>query len=551
MDLLGVFRIELIKIDENALDVVLSRLYEIVKSANLPMPQLNSYIQRGKDILLSRLNSSMWKEATHLYIEEQYNEDAWKDMVSLYYVHTFPHISTRTMRVHLFRWKNDYINISSDGSDIDEAYHYVDESVETGYLGYFNLRPVNNPTSILSYVMPNYRTLHVSSEDKKELEMLTYNRPVHICGVTLRTSVFPFFSGESIVAVCAHCSLIMLSRFIYRKMGFSEIKLKDICAVDRQGIYPSYGLSLKNILEIFINNNVFFRAYTGMETIRNEAENGVYSLPALREIVFSFLDSQIPVLLAFNSHVVLLCGVTTNHPNEERYVAIYDDSGAFISKVAAQDEEYPPYMATITWGQLCDAGLNESKSDMHVIAPMYPRVSLDYPTLEVLLRSDSVLSDSKLSALSDNHRAFLLDCNQTKAVLLQIANTISIDVERIKHPASDRDQNVNLHNALLLAIIEHFLHTDTLHYYWWVEYPPSRTKTYDYIIVNTVKTSSLHITEYCINFVHYDPEVILLAYKHADEGGYREQLKKWLEKLGSYGFILFSTAERVSKWRID
>lgn len=301
----SIYRIELIKKDPQALKTVLSRLYTIVKSTNLPISDQDSYIKRGVEILCSRLNPHMWEQATHLYIEDQYNEDAWKDMVSLYYVHTFPHISTRTMRVHLFKWEKDYIDISYNEEATDkENFHYKDENVSNGYLGYFNLRPVNNPAFVLSYVMPNYQNILVKSRNGTVVNMLTYKRPVHICGITIQTKIFPFFSGEAIVAVCAHSSLIMISRYIYRKMNFSEICLKDICAVDTQGTYPSYGLSLKNILDIFISKNVYFRAYTGR--INATDESASYSLSVVRDIVFSFLDSQIPVLLAFDSHVVLL-----------------------------------------------------------------------------------------------------------------------------------------------------------------------------------------------------------------------------------------------------
>lgn len=510
------FRIDLIPIENGkAFEKVASYLYDRVSHTNLPMPDKNTYINRCVEIIKSRVYAPLFSEATYIHIEQQYNEDAWKDMVSLYYVHTFPNISTRSMRVHLFNWSKDYIDISEKADESkSEDYRYVDENVNECYLGYFNLRPVNNATAILSYVMPNYSNLTLKTEDGMLMNMLTYRRSVHLSGITLRTEVFPFFAGESIVAVCAHCCLIMLSRYMYRRMRMPEISLKDICTVDQQRVYPSYGLSLKNIFEIFSNHHIVVRAYTGS----TEPRKDVYTLQLIRDIVFSLLDSHIPVLLAFNSHVILLCGATDGDENSDRYVSVYDDSGAFVGRLG----ETKKIIEMMRWGTIESACKSINDKEIHAIAPMYPRISLDYPTLKVLLDSDEVKD------LQDFQRAFLLDCNKTKALLLQCLSLYGFESEKVNN-AKGKEKEMYMQFTLLSAIIEHFLHSDTSHYYWWVEYKSGSSSVHNYLIVDTVKTASLHITEYSINFAKHTQEVTNIARGLASENGYGNDFEDWLQ----------------------
>lgn len=518
---------------DTSVEHILSTLYEKVKKYGVSMPSKETYIANGKELMVSKLYS-MLRNATFFFLEEEYNETAWKDMIATYYTHVFPNISTRVMRVHLFDGSKESYDIhpTEATSDDDLTYHFKDESINSAYLGYFNLRPVNNPASIISFVMPNYNIDKIRKFNNTNVIMLTYERKVHLSGIAMDIKTFPFFQGESIVAVCAHCCLIMLSRYIYRKMNFNEITLKNILDLNQQIEFPSYGMTLKNILEVFSENNIFTRTYSATKSQGLAGASEKYSYDALMNIVFSMLDSRIPVIMAFRSHVILICGTTEAKDNKERYLAVYDDSGAFIQTLFDDS----PFISHITWQQIVDYCQSNASSDedyeISAIIPCYPRITLDYPSVYSLLTNDGVIN------LQYNHRLFFMDCNKTKEALLSIADTYNVskkdidNIETIKRDRKKKAKKISIYNLILLnAIIENFISNDSVHYYWWVEHKKviNRIPLYEYFVVSTVKTSALNLSQYCLNFTSYDINVISIAKRIAKELDIESEFSEWID----------------------
>ena len=80
------------------------------------------------------------KLVRYVFIESEYNETAWKDMVALFYVNTMPNIKNSVIRVHMFK---DIAEVESPSSlDLSDTRIY--NACQNAYLGYFNIRPINS-----------------------------------------------------------------------------------------------------------------------------------------------------------------------------------------------------------------------------------------------------------------------------------------------------------------------------------------------------------------------------------------------------------------------
>ena len=499
-------------------------------------------------------------KANYMLFESEYNESAWKDMLAIYYINNANIIKTTVMRVHLFKGDKEKYDLTDEEDQ---------KKIKDNYLGYFNIRPIIDKRACVSYAMLNYACYKLSYYDEQSqtnipINMITYNRNVHICGFTIPIMTFPYFGRDNKIVVCAQADMLMMSRFIYRKLHMPELTLRHICqstSRDRLDIFPTKGISDRQILDIFFKRDITVRYYSG--SFYNTSfgfDSDYYSLTVLGQLVLSYLDSNLPVFLAWKQHIVILNGISRMMRAKDtlppdRVIAIYDDSGALIKELSDDVSTVMPipFLGLCSWQDIESmiernikqyneitqekkTGLSYTQNDIsniQVIVPVHQRITMDYSALVDFINSAGLLKMHDLPEIQfeldmndpnkllscdlwRKSRVFLVDCNTLKKRLVKLEINLSklekLTTDTLKQflPLLDGSDKEMVNKTIIQTevfiglhriIIQRILSMGIPQYYWCLEIPEFSTNRYLYFFFNASPAVPNDTTKVCLNFI--------------------------------------------------
>lgn len=256
------------------------------------------------------INEKIWmllKQSKYYILEEEYVELEWKEMISFHYVNTTYNFENTVCRIHLF---TDNKNIESD------------------YLGFFTLRKIDEPTILFSKMYPNWKNLSVDNTRINNAHITAVEKVVHIFDNEIKIMTTPYFVQDGVVTCCAHSTILMLTNFLNLQYGYNKVTITNIInsfTFSRERNFPVKGLNIPQMSEVLFNNGI--SSYVNSITNKNNEESR-YCVST----IISQIDSNIPVIMGFGSHSVLIIGYFTKNDGSIEFV-FYDDSGTLISKI--------------------------------------------------------------------------------------------------------------------------------------------------------------------------------------------------------------------------
>lgn len=145
-------------------------------------------------------------------VEEKYIDKEWREEYSiLYSFSSYEGISSLTKRLHFFR---------TQIADFEQV-RKVDK---TDYLGYVVFRPIPPNRILKAMLKPVKETFGI--EEGARFFMPLCKVATHIGAEEFQIEVFPFYSQDSMVTVCAHASMFMNCLYLSRRYGGSRPSLR-------------------------------------------------------------------------------------------------------------------------------------------------------------------------------------------------------------------------------------------------------------------------------------------------------------------------------------
>lgn len=301
-------------------------------------------------------------DAAKTYLVEDYVENEWRDSYDLYYSKSsYSSCNSKVKRVHFIT------------EEID-SYKGINEN---NYLGYINIRPIPIVNAVLSRIRLKCTSEAFSLSPDTQYFCMSIYTTINLPHMSIKYKSFPLYSQDSMVAVCAHADILMISKYMYKKFNFNNYKLQELVKNDTfmyntsGRSVPSGGLTIYQIIQILKANN-----YNPVAKLFNK---GVYDEKVnIIQYIDSFLESALPVILAFGQHVIIIIGHTHND-NNERYYLIADDSTYHLTK---SFETRKAHIETVSEKKLKDVFL---ENDIYIITPSFDRFYLQIPNLNLIL----------------------------------------------------------------------------------------------------------------------------------------------------------------------
>ncbi|PLY10351.1 MAG: hypothetical protein C0626_05035 [Arcobacter sp.] len=331
-------------------------MFIVEKSLNDTIENHTYY--EGKEQLINTIQTrfDFFVNKSKVFIIEDYIENEWRDSFDLYYSKTlYSHCNSFVKRVHFI------------SDDIDQVKGITEEN----YIGYIDLRPI--PISQISRVRFKCTNKAFEEFSDDDIYCLSMDTSVNLPHISIKFNSFPIYAQDGMVAICAHADLLMISKYMYKKFNFNNYKLKDIIKnnnfLDTNGRkLPSEGLNILQMLSILSANN-----YNPIATHFKCAKYGNIDII---DYINSFLESALPVILAFNSHVILIIG---HMHNGKRHYVIADDSTYHVTKSFKKTEAHVAIISE-------DDILKELKqTNVFVIAPTFDRFYFHYQYLKLII----------------------------------------------------------------------------------------------------------------------------------------------------------------------
>jgi hypothetical protein len=340
------------------------------------------------------------------FVVEAYIESEWRDSYDLYYSKATQYkCNSLLKRVHFVSTKIDSIT----------------GITEDNYVGYITLRPL----PILQISRVRFSCIKDAFEEFNgtDIYCLSVDTRVNFPHKSIVYKSFPLYSQDGMVAICAHADLLMISKYMYKKFNFNNYKLKNIVknnllSSDSGRKIPSDGLNILQMLDILKVNNY--------NPISMRFKNSFYDNISMFEYIDSFLESALPVILAFKGHVVVVIGHM--HNNEKHYI-IADDSTYHIKESLQKKEAH---VAIVSKKEMDTIFKQET---VFAIAPTFDRFYLHYQHLRPIIDIQKI--ELKKRYLSKNieveivSREILIESSELKQFLHSCGD---IDYENIIMP---------------------------------------------------------------------------------------------------------------------
>lgn len=303
---------------------------------------------------LDRLKRALGQSAKSVVIERQYIDKDYRDTFANFHAKKFSTPDSRCVRLHFF---NEPVNHEMIRNAVQ---------VDTPYLGY----------SVIRSTRPNCigRTLVKPKACRLTKGYVTLcEEKVSIQGTPLKVKGFPFISQDAEVTTCAQSALWMLLRyFSNRYQIYPETYPYRITALTRDysvgRLFPTSGLYVWQMAEA-LRQMGFAPVMYGRRQNTQQFEH----------LMYTYVESGLPVLAAFQDHVVVLFGHVSDYSAGANAVAgvgaPFLMSSSFNKAFVAHDDNGTPYQVlpmTSTPGGIPHV-VNEV---VHFIAPLPERVFL-------------------------------------------------------------------------------------------------------------------------------------------------------------------------------
>lgn len=419
------------KFDEKNLFIFICKKFNLNKRIPLNNEEeFSFYYELYQKSIIEKIKILI-QQCEYILIEDEYTEFAWKEIFSLHYAHTSYCNKNKVMRIHFFN------------NTIGRTTLLNNEILSNSYLGYITLRPVPDFNLMLSFVLPNWTNLKYIEKSY----IMTYDHNVHIMPYTIPIKTFAFYCQDTIVTTCAQADIIMLSTYTSNKYNHKMIKITDIMNYMRYSPIPSKGLKAVEILEIFRSNGIpvefllkkkIKKRGVTKRQLHTEEVNYIEALKHCTNILDSYIESGLPVIVYNAKHVVLVIGHTNTYNKE--YI-IYDDSGAFLNTVTNNNS----FVGTVTNKLL----FPNSNDTTYLICATHNRVYLSADDYDSFV--DGAIENSEIDIKSiKNKRSMIVDNAKLKNHLLKLLETVQIDPEQEKK-------------------VKELIFIDLPHYLWYTE----------------------------------------------------------------------------------
>lgn len=312
---------------------------------------------------------SYYIDKTLSFVAELYIESEWRELVAIHYCKT-NYNTNKTIRVHL----------------ISKQINNIQEINNDNYLGYITLRPLPIHTnSIISRARLVFdEKLYGIVNEKDRYKMNKISTKVSIRNIELKYETFPYISQDSVVIVCAHADLLMLSKYMYKNFCFSLLGISELLSYispHNGRKIPSQGLTVEQIVHV-LNESSYNPSLFELVELEMSIENKRFQL-SFEEIVDTAIRSNLPVLFIFEQHVVLISGYIAREDNTKEYI-IFDDSSYFISKYFNGSSIYS---ANVKIEKIKEVIHNCKECDtQYIIIPTFDKFYFKYKDLYVLLK---------------------------------------------------------------------------------------------------------------------------------------------------------------------
>lgn len=277
---------------------------------------------------LSRLKRALEKTAETVFIERHYIDKDYRDTFSSYHSKKFHTADARCIRLHFFNCNVTKKILSTP--DNAKTKGYLDHS--DGYLGYSVIRPTR-PNSIgRTLLQPQSRP-----EVAGWLSLCT--ETVTVQGTILKVTGFPFISQDGDATVCAHATLWMLMRYFSNRYSiYPEIYPVQIGNLTRDysvgRMLPAPGLYMWQMAEA-----LRLEKFASMIYSKREFKD------SFEHLMYTYIESGIPIIASFKTHVVVLFGHQSNYNITNPYDSDspFVFSSSFCHALVGNDDNGVPY----------------------------------------------------------------------------------------------------------------------------------------------------------------------------------------------------------------
>lgn len=338
-------------------------MYTIEKSITSVIQ--NHYDYEGSKALLIKeikVRFLYFVKVAKTYLVEDYVENEWRDSYDLYYSKSsYSSCNNKVKRVHF----------------VTEEISSYKEINEDNYFGYINIRPIPVVNAALSRIRLKCTNEAFSLSSDTKYYCMSTHTIINLPHGSIKYNSFPLYSQDSMVAVCAHADILMISKYMYKKFNFNNYKLQELVKNDtfmyntNGRSVPSEGLTIYQIIQILKANN-----YNPVSILFKKA---VYDgKVGIIQYINSFLESALPIILAFGQHVIIIIGHTHND-NNERYYIVADDSTYHLTE---SFKTRKAHIETVSEKKLNEVFL---ENDVYIITPSFDRFYLQIPNLNLIL----------------------------------------------------------------------------------------------------------------------------------------------------------------------
>jgi len=222
-------------------------------------------------------------------IEEQFYDKEYYDEYINFYSSLFRGYPPHTTRIHFFREEKD------DETGNEQEF----------YLGNCVLRPTEALRICEALIFP--------PEDLDELPknfiLCATEYDVEFKGYALNIRASPFIEAEGNVGACAQAAIWMVSKYMSRRYGDRHYTLHEITERATKNYtqgrpIPSHGLGIDQILLA-----MGLMGYNPLVYFCEKDKPSVFDVP---DVVYKYVESEIPVLCASEKHMLTIIGHTFN-----------------------------------------------------------------------------------------------------------------------------------------------------------------------------------------------------------------------------------------------
>ncbi|MBI2424371.1 MAG: hypothetical protein HYV27_16185 [Candidatus Hydrogenedentes bacterium] len=336
---------------------------------------------------LDRLKSALEHTVKTILVERHYIDKDYRETFSSYHSKKFHTPDARCIRLHFF---SDTIERS--------ALHSANEMVARSYLGYSVLRPTRPNCIGRTLLRPEARPGWAG-------HLCLCEESVYIQGLELRVSGFPFISQDGDATVCAQATLWMLMRyFSNRYPAYPEVYPVEIGNLTRDysvgRLLPTAGLYVWQMAEALRQVKFAPLVY----------DRGSFPV-SFDHLLYTYIESGIPVLAAFEKHVVMLFGHQSDFSEAGSTLPVAPSPFVFSSQFnrsfIGNDDNGIPYQFLrqtplgVAWEEMSGGDASYGVEDIrHFIAPLPERVFLPAESFQSLVHKLLVSDEFGFATLS-------------------------------------------------------------------------------------------------------------------------------------------------------